>query len=142
MPEDFDLSTLYHNHYGIIMDLEDHPIDTIRIKAKNAKDYHQVDYLRTLPLHHSQKEVEKHKEYSIFEVKLSPSYDFIQEILSKADEVEVLSPEWFREEVASYARSLYNMYKDSIEALDKKDAEKESEESRHAPCSARSGRSK
>lgn len=126
MPEDFDLDTLYYNHYGIIIDLEEHPIDTIRIKAKNVKDYHQVDYLRTLPLHHSQKEVEKHKEYSIFEFKLSPSYDFIQEILSKADEVEVLSPEWFREEVASYARSLYNMYKDSIANLDKRDAEEKS----------------
>jgi hypothetical protein len=82
-----------------------------------------VDYLRTLPLHHTQKDVERHKDYSIFEVKLSPSYDFIQEILSKTEEVEILSPEWFREEVASYVRNLYNMYKDSIENLDKRDAE-------------------
>ena len=126
MPEGFDLGTLYHNHYGIIMDLEEHPIDTIRIKAKNTKDYHQVDYLRTLPLHHSQKEVERHNEYSIFEVKLSPSYDFIQEILSKGEEVEILSPEWFRDEMAGYVRSLYNMYKDSIANLDKRDAEEKS----------------
>jgi len=120
MPEDFDLSMVYFNHYGIIMDLEQFPIDTIRIKAKNTENHHQVDYLRTLPLHHTQKEVERHEDYSIFEVKLSPSYDFILEILSKADEVEILSPEWFREEMAGYARSLYNMYKDSIENLDKK----------------------
>lgn len=128
MPKDFDLSTVYYNHYGIIMDVEDHPTDTIRIKAKNVGEYHQVDYLRTLPLHHSQKEVETHKNYSIFEVKLSPSYDFILEILSKGDEVEILSPEWFRDEVASYARSLYNMYKDSIANLDKRDAEEKSKE--------------
>lgn len=72
------------------------------------------------------RQVERHKDYSIFEVKLSPSYDFIQEILSKGEEVEILSPEWFREEVASYARSLYNMYKDSIANLDKRDAEEKS----------------
>ena len=96
------------------------------IKAKNTKDNHQVDYLRTLPLHHSQKEVKRHNEYSIFEVKLSPSYDFIQEILSKGEEVEILSPEWFRDEMAGYVRSLYNMYKDSIANLDKRDAEEKS----------------
>lgn len=124
MPDDFDLSAHFYHHYGIIIDLEEHPIDTIRIKVKTGKEGKQHHYLRTLPLHHTQKEVEKTKEYSIFEVKLSPSHDFIQEILSQGDEVEALSPEWFREEVAGYARCLYNMYKETIEVLDKRDTKK------------------
>ena len=122
MPEDFDLSAHFYYSYGIITgDLEDHPIDTIRIKVKNGKGYNQSNYLRKLPLHHSQKEVEINKDYSIFEVRLSPSYDFIYEILSKGDEVEILSPQWFREEVASYVRAMYSSYKDTIDILNRKD---------------------
>lgn len=128
MPEDFDLSVHLRNNYGIITDdLEDHPIVAIRIKAKNCEGYKQCDYLRTLPLHHTQKEVVREKEYSIFEVTLSPTYDFIQEILSKGDEVEILSPSWFREEIAGYVRSLSAMYKDTIEILDERDEMKNRE---------------
>ena len=120
MPENFDLSTHFYNSYGVYTDdLEDHPIDTIRIKA----DDQQRNYLRTLPLHHSQKEVERTKDHSIFEVKLSPSYDFIYEILSKGDGVEILSPQWFREEVASYVRAMHHSYKDTIDILNQRDEE-------------------
>ena len=120
MPENFDLSTYFYNSYGVYTDdLEDHPIDTIRIKA----DDQQRNYLRTLPLHHSQKEVERTKDYSIFEVKLSPSYDFIYEILSKGDGIEILSPQWFREEVASYVRAMHHSYKDTINILNQRDEE-------------------
>ena len=121
MPDDFDLATYFYNLYGVSIDWERFPTDTIRIKAKNTEGYHQVHYLRTLPLHHTQKEVEKHPGYSIFEVRLSPSLDFIYEILSKGDEVEVLSPQWFREEIAGYARAFYQMYKDDIDILNKRD---------------------
>jgi predicted DNA-binding transcriptional regulator YafY len=118
MPENFDLSTHFYNSYGVYTDdLEDHPVDTIRIKADNQQRY----YLRTLPLHHSQKEVERTKDYSIFEVKLSPSYDFIYEILSKGDGVEILAPKWFREEIASYVRAMHRSYKDTIEVLNQRD---------------------
>lgn len=121
MPENFDLSTHFYNSYGVFTDdLEDHPIDIIRIKA----DHQQRNYLKTLPLHHSQKEVEITKDYSIFEVKLSPSYDFIYEILSKGDGVEILSPQWFREEIASYVRAMYSSYIDTIEILAQKDEER------------------
>lgn len=120
MPENFDLSTYFYNSYGVYTDdLEDHPTDSIRIKA----DCQQRHYLRTLPLHHSQKEVERTKDYSIFEVKLSPSYDFIYEILSKGDGIEILSPQWFREEVASYVRAMHRSYKDTIDILNQRDEE-------------------
>lgn len=118
MPESFDLSTHFYNSYGVYTDdLEDHPVDTIRIKADNQQRY----YLRTLPLHHSQEEVEITQDYSIFEVRLSPSYDFIYEILSKGDGVEILAPKWFREEVASYVRAMHRSYKDTIEVLNQRD---------------------
>ena len=117
MPDDFDLRMFFHDSYGILVEPEDYDVETVRLKVSKKQSH----YLRTLPLHHSQKEIEKHKDYSIFEVKVYPSLDFIQEILSHGDEVEVISPQWVREDVASYARSLYHMYKESIDILDERD---------------------
>ena len=45
----------------------------------------------------------------------------MQEILSYGDEVEVISPKWVREEVGSYGRNLYKMYKEDIDDLDERD---------------------
>ena len=47
--------------------------------------------------------------------------DFTHEFVSYVYEVEVVSPKWVREEVASYARNLYKMYKEDINDLDKMD---------------------
>ena len=63
----------------------------------------QREYFRTLPLHHSQKEVETENEYSVFRYYFSPTYDFVQEILSHGCEVEVLFPEHLRNEVGRHA---------------------------------------
>lgn len=60
---------------------------------------HRREYLRSLPLHSSQREVERHSNYSIFELRLMPTYDFIKEILSMGGEVEVVSPDYVREEM-------------------------------------------
>ena len=48
--------------------------------------------MRTLPLHHSQVEVERNEEFSIFEYRLCPSFDFQQKLLSMGDSVGVLAP--------------------------------------------------
>lgn len=57
----------------------------------------QACYFRSLPLHPSQKEIENHSEYSVFEYWLKPTYDFEQEILSHREDVEVLEPVQLRE---------------------------------------------
>lgn len=122
LPEDFNLITYFYNSYGILVEPEEYDVETIRIKAINGIG-HKPDYLRLLPLHpNSQKELERHKDYSIFEVKVYPSLDFIQEILSHGDEMEILSPQWVREEVAAYARNMYQMYKKDIDILDARDS--------------------
>ena len=123
MPKDFDASMYFYNSYGILVETEECNVETVRIKAINGIG-HKPDYLRLLPLHHSQKEIEKHDDYSIFEIKVYPVLDFFQEILSHGDEIEILSPQWVREEVAGYARNLYKMYKDSINVLNLRDEEK------------------
>jgi predicted DNA-binding transcriptional regulator YafY len=56
----------------------------------------------------------------MFEFKLYPSLDFIQEILSHGDEIEILSPQWVREEIASYIILMQRAYKDAIDIVIKK----------------------
>lgn len=71
----------------------------------------QVQYFRSLPLHSSQKEVEKNDKYSVFTYFLTPDYDFKQDVLSFGDKVEVLEPKELREEMKRIVEKLMNNYK-------------------------------
>ena len=97
-PKDFDPEEYFYNSYGIIHD-DNCPPEIVDLKVFGV----QREYFRTLPLHHSQKEVETENEYSVFRYYLSPTYDFVQEILSHGCEVEVLSPEHLRNEIRWHA---------------------------------------
>ncbi|MBR3591069.1 MAG: WYL domain-containing protein [Alistipes sp.] len=88
LPKEFDATKFFEDYYGIIIGDEDFEVEPVALKV----DWWQSKYLRTLPLHHSQVEVERNEEYSIFEYRLCPSFDFRQKILSMGDSVEVLAP--------------------------------------------------
>ena len=62
-------------------------------------DFEQANYVKALPLHHSQKIVSETENETIFKVFLVPTYDFQREILSYGNRVEVVSPESFRNEM-------------------------------------------
>ena len=84
----FDAAKFFEDYYGIIIGDEDFEVEPVALKV----DWWQSKYLRTLPLHHSQVEVERNEEYSIFEYRLCPSFDFQQKLLSMGDSVGVLAP--------------------------------------------------
>lgn len=88
LPKKFDAEKFFADHYGIIIGDEDFEVEPVALKV----DWWQSKYLRTLPLHHSQVEVECGEEYSIFEYRLCPTFDFRQKILSMGVAVEVLAP--------------------------------------------------
>ena len=69
-----------------------------------------ADYLRTLPLHESQQEIESDDESTLFEYRLKPTFDFYQLVLAQGDQVEVLEPESVREEMRNFAQNLLNLY--------------------------------
>ena len=102
----FDAAKFFEDYYGIIIGDEDFNVEPVALKV-NAW---QSNYLRTLPLHHSQVEVERTEEYSIFEYRLCPLFDFRQKILSMGGSVEVLAPAELiakvcEEGIAEYAQS-------------------------------------
>ena len=102
-PKDFSPQDYYTDYYGVFH--EEKPI-TIRLKAYREKPH----YLRSLPLHHSQREIESNDEYTIFEYKIAPTYDFIQEILYHANQLEVVSPESFRQQIKAIIQEMYSFY--------------------------------
>lgn len=84
-PSDFDVDMFFKDFYGVICGT-DKPTQRIVIRAY----YPFVYYLRSLPLHHSQKELSGTPDYADFEYFLHPTFDFRQELLSQSDEMEEL----------------------------------------------------
>ena len=97
MPRGFTVDDYFADAFGIIVEPEEYDVETIRMKVYNIN--HRREYLRSLPLHHSQRETEQTEDYSIFELRLAPTYDFIQAVLAMGNEVEVLAPEYVRREI-------------------------------------------
>ena len=69
-----------------------------------------INYLRTLPLHASQKELASTEEYADFEYNLRPTFDFKQELLAQGDEVVVLEPAEFRQEMKNIVQQMVKRY--------------------------------
>ena len=109
MPHQFSVDSYFADAFGIIVEAEEYDVETIRLKVYDVN--HRREYLRSLPLHPSQREVEKHEDYSIFEVRVMPTYDFIQELLSMGGEVEVVSPAYVSEEMKRRIEELSNRYR-------------------------------
>ena len=70
----------------------------------------QVDYVRSLPMHASQKEIETGEGYAIFEYRIRPSFDFVQHLLWNK-KVEVLTPLSLREEMKKELEEMLGRYK-------------------------------
>lgn len=105
IPKDFDAKELYKDYYGVIMD----DVDPEKVKIKVDAD--QVHYYESLPLHETQTIIEQNDDYSIFEYYLAPNYDFMHELLSKGESVEVIEPKWFRDDIKRTIKSMLNRYK-------------------------------
>ncbi|MDL2241582.1 WYL domain-containing protein [Bacteroidales bacterium OttesenSCG-928-L03] len=105
LPKDFDGEAFFADCFGIVAG-EGHEVEEVLIKAYKVRD----SYIRALPLHHSQQEVENTDDYTLFSYRIKPSYDFRQELLSLGADIEVLSPEWFREEIAEIISEQFKVY--------------------------------
>jgi len=108
MSQGFSVDDYFADAFGIIVEPEEYDVETIRLKVYDIN--HRREYLRSLPLHHSQREIKQTANYSVFELRLAPTYDFVQAILSMGDEVEVLTPEYVRQEVRRRVKEMHQRY--------------------------------
>ena len=105
-PKRFSPESYFRDCFGIIHE-DDCPLETIKLRVGSD----QANYMRSLPMHHSQEELERNGDYSIFTMYLRPTFDFQQEILWNGDAVEVLEPLWLRKEIAGKVKRMWNTYK-------------------------------
>lgn len=85
MPADFDPDEYFRDAFGIVV-TKNEP-KTIAIRA----DHRNANYLRDLPLHHSQQEI-VHDGFSIFYYRMRITDDLVAELLSYGSRLQVISP--------------------------------------------------
>lgn len=71
----------------------------------------QDAYLMETPLHESQRLLEKTENWSDFELRVSPTYDFKQELLWNRDKLVVISPQWLRDDMMDILQRMMNSYR-------------------------------
>lgn len=70
----------------------------------------QVDYVRALPIHESQKEVDSNEEYTLFEYHIVPCYNLYQQFLWHRERLEVIEPQHIRDEMAKIIEDMTKLY--------------------------------
>lgn len=105
IPQGFNAKEYFSQFYGVITG--DGNVPQI-IKIKVAAD--QAYYFRSLPLHHSQEEMVNSDKYSIFRYYVVPTPDFVQEILSHGESVQVLEPLELRDWIKQIIQNMGIMY--------------------------------
>ena len=104
-PKNFVPADYFRDVFGIVAGTGG-KVENIRIRT-----YAELPgYLRSLPMHHSQQEIESNAEFTDFSLRLRPSFDFIQELLLHREQLEVLSPQTLRDEIAEIISKMKNHY--------------------------------
>lgn len=106
LPKNFDASEYFSTVYGIVLEPEVKP-ERIIIRANEDHKY----YLKSLPLHHSQRLIEDCGEYADFELYLVPTYDFVMKLLHVGSMIEVIKPESLRKTMRGWIYDMYELYK-------------------------------
>lgn len=104
-PNEFSPADYFRDVYGIIAGVE-RKVQNIHIRA-----YAELPgYLRSLPLHPTQHELETNDGHTDFSLRLVPTFDFIQELLLHRDQLEVIAPQSLRDEIASIISKMSDRY--------------------------------
>ena len=104
-PDDFSPEAFYQFYSGIYVD-DNLPLVDVRLRT-----YDKLwCYLRALPLHQSQTEVAQTDTYVDFKYTLRITPDFIQELLKRGKQIEVLEPESLRTRMKKELRAAMNLY--------------------------------
>lgn len=106
LPDDFNAKDYFAEFFGIVLD-ESVPLQTIILRADK---YHQ-NYMRTLPLHPTQREIFACDDYVDFELRLRPTYDFYMKLMSFGNMIKVLEPKTLQEEICKWLENTIEMYR-------------------------------
>lgn len=95
--QEVNIDSFFKNSFGIVSTLNEKPEKIIL-----SFEPWQGNYVKSLPIHHSQKIlVDDEKELRI-EIILVPTYDFYQELLTHAERLRILEPKKIRDEFLGF----------------------------------------
>ena len=106
LPKDYDPGSFFSTAYGIVVDPE---IKAERIVIR-ANEEHK-HYMKSLPLHHSQRLIEDCGDYADFELYLAPTYDFVMKLLHVGAMIEVIKPASLRKTMKDWTADMHALYK-------------------------------
>jgi hypothetical protein len=113
MPVDFSAQAYFSEYFGVLT--TDTPLAHVVLRAHKW----MPNYLRTLPLHPSQRELESgeitHADssttaYTDFSYDIRPTSDFLGELLRHSNGIEVLQPTDLREKMRRMIAEMYSFY--------------------------------
>ena len=93
MPADFSSQAYFSEYFGVLTN--DTPMAHVIVRAHKW----MPNYLRTLPLHRSQRELASTPDYTDFSYDIRPTSDFLGELLRHSEGIEVLEPLDLREKM-------------------------------------------
>ncbi|MBD5342196.1 MAG: WYL domain-containing protein [Bacteroides sp.] len=106
LPMDFNAEVYFSTAYGIVVGTGEKP-ERIILRAKEGHKH----YLKSLPLHHSQRLIVDDGEYADFELFLAPTYDFVMKLLQVGSKIEVIAPAHLRKTMKGWISDMYQLYK-------------------------------
>ena len=104
MPVDFSAQKYFSEYFGVLT--TDTPMAHVIVRAHKW----MPNYLRTLPLHHSQRELESTPDYTDFSFDIRPTSDFLGELLRHSEGIEVLQPPDLREKMRQMIAEMLKKY--------------------------------
>lgn len=105
LESDFDAGAFFDECYGVVIG-DGSKTEHIVLRAYGLEKF----YLRDLPLHHSQRELNETEEYTDFEYIMRPTNDFKSYLLSRGQWLTVVSPDWLAKEVCEWMKNALAQY--------------------------------
>lgn len=106
MDKEFSIKSYFEGCCGIIASDEE-KIEHVVIRAY----WSEPSYLRTLPLHPSQKEIAHDEKSATFSLDVKPNLDMYQLLLAKGSKIEVLEPESVRNKMKEIINNMGKYYR-------------------------------
>ena len=102
----FDADSYYKHSFGIIIPEKNQNPEEIILSC----DAFQGKYFKALPFHHSQEIIKDNKNELVLKLFLIPTYDFIQELLSKGKTIKILKPQSLIDKIKDNYNSALKQY--------------------------------
>lgn len=110
----FDAAAYFNECFGIVV-ADGTKQELIVLRAYGLEPH----YLRDLPLHHSQRELETTEEYTDFELVMRPTTDFKAHLMSRGRWLQVMSPQWLADEMQEWLQAALDSYQNNQKSQEK-----------------------